>query len=1045
MATASIAQSVAQLHVHSHFSLLAATAPVTALAARAAADGLVRLPLTDTNALYGMVAFARACRAHDVLPIAGMTLVVAADEGLPQPDLVVLLALDAAGYRSLCRLSSALQAHPQREQLVQRGLAWGDLAANRAGLLCLCGGRRSQIERSLRLGRPERAGALLARYAGLYDENCFLSLELHTPGDLAVGREVVALAQRFGVEAAAVQPVFCLEPGERANLRVLAAIERNCTVDDLAQAEWNGSDPLVDLHWLSPGALVQRFDAFPSTLAAAAALLEWCAPFEPDSPPVWPVPKLAAGETAEGALAERSRESALRRYGHDEVAGQRLIHELEAITQRGYAPFFLVVADIVAHARRQQIPVSTRGSVANSLVAYCLDITTVDPVANDLLFERFLNPARTGLPDIDLDFCSRRRDDVLDYVRRTYGEQHVALVATVSTLRLRSAVRETGKAFGLDEEAIGRLVRLLPDRWHPDPQRRVRSKPEEVLRQLQDLHEQEAVRFAYSLVGQPDHLGVHPGGVVITPGLLTDHVPVQWAAKGFLVTQYDHGDIEAIGLPKLDLLGIRALTVLADAAELVHRHAGVRLVPDELPLDDDETGELLARGDTVGVFQCESSGAQRTLRQLKARTVRDLAVANAFFKPGPATGGMAVHFVRRYRGEEEVDYLHPALEPILQGTRGVLLFQEQILRVAREVAGLSWEEADHLRRGMSRFRSDEMEAMRERFVAGCRRPPPDGPGFSHGQAQTLWEQVKAFAGYGFNQGHATAYAGVSYRSAYLKAHWPAAFLGARLADWGGFYHQAVYIAEARRLGIEVRPPHVNHGAAHFDLEFAGTGVQRTPVLWMGLGQVRDLRNSAIAALLAARGARPFADLADLLQRVPLQNKEAVHLIRCGALDGLGSSRAALLAELARYERGGLAQMGFAFLAEEAPAEAAAERLAWEEQLLGMPVSVHPLSAPVRNYQGLTVSAFLQQVQGGAATDGGAAMGKPPTVAVAGARLPGWTGGAGFFLSDERSYLVAAGPRGQRPPPAWQAVEVSGRWQVDEWGGAVLQFERMRVL
>ncbi len=666
MATA----AVAPLHVHSHFSLLAATPPVAALAERAAADGLERLPLTDTNALYGMVAFAHACRANDVLPIAGMTLAVAAEEGSPQPDWVVLLARDAAGYRSLCRLSSELQGHPQREQLLQQGLAWAHLAANRAGLVCLCGGRRSHIDHALRLGQPQRAGALLARYAGLFDENCLLSLELHTAADLAVGREVVALARRFGVEAAAVQPVYCLEPSERATLRVLAAIERNCTVDDLAQAEWNGSDAGVNLHWLAPDEMARRFEAFQPALAAANAVLDKCAPFEIDSKPVWPVVQLPPGQTADKELAERSRQRALARFGPDEVASHRLLHELQAITERGFAPFFLIVADIVAFAHDQKIPVSTRGSVANSLVAYCLDITTVDPLAHDLLFERFLNPARSGLPDIDLDFCSRRRDEVLDYVRRTYGEKQVSLVATVSTLRLRSAVRETGKAFGLSEQAIDRLVHLLPDTWHPDPRRRVRSEAQDVLRQLQDVREQEAVRFAYSLVGQPDHLSVHPGGVVITPGPLTDHVPVQWAPKGFLVTQYDHDDIEAIGLPKLDLLGIRALTVLADAAALVRRYEDTDLVLDELPLDDTVTGELLARGETVGVFQCESSGAQRTLRQLKAHTVRDLAVANAFFKPGPATGGMAVHFVRRYRGEEPVEYLHPALEPILQGTRG---------------------------------------------------------------------------------------------------------------------------------------------------------------------------------------------------------------------------------------------------------------------------------------------------------------------------------------------------------------------------------------
>jgi DNA-directed DNA polymerase III PolC len=1049
----------AHLHVHSHYSLLSATPSVTALAARAAAEGHARLPLTDTNALYGLVAFARACHTHNVLPIAGMALTVAAPDaaavaraGDSAPvDHVVLLARDAAGYRSLCRLSSAIQAQPQREQFAARGVAWSDLAANRAGLLCICGGRRSLVEHELGRGRAQAAGALLARYAGLFDEDCVLALELHTAADLALGRAVVALAARFGVEAAAVQPIYTLEAEERATLRVLAAIERNCTLDALDHSAWHGENPAVALHWPAPGEMAVRYAEFAGPLAASTALLQRCAPFAVDATPVWPVLPLPPGQTADAALVAASQEGAARRFGDDEVAEHRLIHELEAITRRGFAPFFLIVAGIVAYARQQGIPVSTRGSVANSLVAYCLDITTVDPLANDLLFERFLNPARSGLPDIDLDFCSRRRDEVLDYVRQTYGADHVALVATVSTLRLRSAVRETGKAFALDDEAIDRLVKLLPDSWHPDPRRRVRSEPDDVISQLSNAHEREAVRFAYRLVGQPDHLSVHPGGVVITPGPLTDHVPVQWAPKGFLVTQYDHDDIEAIGLPKLDLLGIRALTVLADAVALVARHAGVQLAPDDLPLDDGPTGDLLACGATVGVFQCESSGAQRTLRQLKARTVRDLAVANAFFKPGPASGGMAVHFVRRYRGEEAVEYLHPALEPILQGTRGVLLFQEQILRVAREVAGLTWEEADHLRRGMSRFRSDEMDAMRASFVTGCMREAPAGPGFARKEAETLWDQVKAFAGYGFNQGHATAYAGVSYRSAYLKAHWPAAFLCARLADWGGFYHQAVYIAEARRLGITVCPPHVNHGAVEFDLAYLpsllGEDAPRRPVLWMGLSQVRDLRRSSIAALLAARAARPFGDLADLLRRVPLQNKEAVNLIRCGALDGLGRSRAALLAELARIERGGLAQIGFAFLAEEGEDDTVSERLAWEEQLLGLPVSVHPLAALSPAPEGFTVSSFLARMQAvDAATGRHAALrGRGPLVTVAGVRLPGWTGGAGFFLADEHSYLVAEGPRGQRSPKPWQPVEVVGRRQIDEWGGEKLQFESLRVL
>ena len=495
----------------------------------------------------------------------------------------------------------------------------------------------------------------------------------------------------------------------------------------------------------------------------------------------------------------------------------RLPHELAAINSHGYAPLFLVVADIVRFAREHDIPVSTRGSVANSLVAYCAGITTVDPIEHGLLFERFLNPARANPPDIDLDFCSRRRDEVLRYVRDTYGPDRVALIGTVSTLRAQSAVRETGKVMGLADARIDHLVSLLPHNWHPDPRRRDKRTMDDVLAALADPAEQEVVRAAYGLVGQPDHLSVHPGGVVITPGPLTDVVPVQWAPKGFLITQFEHGDVEALGLPKMDLLGIRALTVLADAAELARRRHDPAFRLADIPLDDPATAALIERAETIGVFQCESDGAQRTLRKLKARTVADLAIANAFFKPGPAMGGMAAAFVRRYRGEEAVAYLHPALKPILGPTKGVLIFQEQILRLAREIAGLTWAQADQLRRGMSHFGADQMTAIREQFVQGCRRPPPEGPGFSLAQANTLWEQVMPFAGYGFNQGHATAYADVSFRSAYLKAHFPAEFLCARLADHGGFHHPAIYMAEAVRLGFAVRPPHVNFSGEAFSL------------------------------------------------------------------------------------------------------------------------------------------------------------------------------------------------------------------------------------
>ena len=1026
--------SFTHLHVHSNFTLLGGTASVETLAQRAAADGMASLALTDDHALYGAVAFRRACHAAGVQPIIGMAVRVAP---LDTPDLadgggaglLTLLSAGPDGYRSLCRLSSLVQSRPDRLEAAAAGLRWDALKADSAGLICLSGGRQGWVERRLRAG--DRAGAL--RYAGrladIFDQSAYLALEIHRRADAAIAQDIQELGERLGLASVAVQPVYCLSPQDRPQLRLLAALRENQRLAELpADALPDLGDAGIALHWLSPQQMAERFADFPQALAAIDQVVQQCGPALPDGRPIWPALKLPAGQTPEAALAALAGQGLLTRYGSQPApaVAQRLRRELDAIAGHGFSPLFLVVADIVRYAREHDIPVSTRGSVANSLVAYCAGITTVDPIEHDLLFERFLNPARANPPDIDLDFCSRRRDRVLDYVRRRYGEEHVALVATVSTLRPKSAVRETAKAHGLSDAETERLVKLLPSGWRPDPRRRAKKALEDVIMEMADARLRQVLLDAAGIVGQPDHLSVHPGGLVITPGPLTDVVPVQWTVKGFLITQYDHNDVEAIGLPKLDLLGIRALTVLADAAELARRRdPTLRL--DAIPLDDPITGDLLARAETIGVFQCESTGAQRTLRQLKARTVQDLATANAFFKPGPALGGMARLFVLRYRGEAPVAYLHPSLEPILGRTKGVLIFQEQILRLAVEIAGLSWQQADFLRRGMSHFRRQEMESMGAAFIAGCMRPAPDGPAFSAHQAQTLWEQVEPFAGYGFNQGHATAYAGVSYRSAYLKAHFPAEFFAARLAGWGGFHHPAIYIAEARRLGIAVRPPHVNHSGRKFTLQSSRA------TLWMGLGQVRDLRQAAVRAIMAARRERRFSSLRDLLSRVALQEKEAQHLVQCGALDGLGASRAALLTELKEVRRAGsVQQMAFQFPLEPVAPEGPAQRLAWEQRVLGWPVSVTPLEA----LDGPSPASV-------ALSDLPSQPGRPAVVA--GYRLPGWTGGKGFYLSDGGSFVVAIEREGSSKPSPWQPILARGRWQRDHWGAEWLQVEEISPL
>lgn len=1027
--------SFTHLHVHSHYTLLGGTASVTELVQCAASDGLSHLSLTDTNALYGAVAFAKACRQAGVQPIVGMTVTVAFPDGEAErlkdsqvAGRLVLLATDPAGYRSLCHLSSLVQGHPDREARAAHGLSLDDLRAHCDGLICLSGGRQGWVERALRGGVHQVAQCFAAGLASIYGpENTYLSLEIHGSEDEVVARQIVDLGKSLGLSAVAVQPIYCLSPDDVPYLRLLRAIDLNCSLDAVPKAALpDGGDPGLTLHWLTPDEMAARFAALPDALACTGEIAARCEPALPRGSPIWPDIELPEGQTADEALAKLARTGLTERYGPEpsQVVSERLARELGAIARYGYAPLFIVMADVVRFARGVDIPVSTRGSVANSLVAYCTGITTVDPIAHDLLFERFLSPARADIPDIDLDFCSRRRDEVLAYVRRTYGEEHVSLVGTVSTMQLRSAVRETAKVYGLDEAQIKHLTARLPHSTR-DPRRRERRTTEDILVELDDPQQREIVRKASRVVGMPHHLSVHPGGVVITPGPLTDIVPVQWATKGFLITQFDFRDVEALGLPKLDLLGVSALTVLADAATLIQKHHNPTFRLDGIPLDDATTGDLLQRAETVGVFQCESQGARATLHKLKARSIHDLAVANAFFKPGPATGGMARAFVRRYRGEESVVYLHRALEPILGSTKGVLIFQEQILRVAREIAGLSWEQAGYLRRGMSKMNPDEMTRMEAQFIEGCQRSPPDGPGLTQEQTQRLWEQVAAFSGYGFNQGHATAYATVSYRMAYLKARWPAAFFCARLMNWGGFHHPAMYMAEAIRLGIAIRPPHVNVSERKFTLTWEG----EQPVLWMGLGQVRDLRRSAVHAVVEQRRQRPFEGVRDLQQRVALQRKEVTHLIQCGALDGLDGSRAGLLSQAEEIERAGSA-LQMTLFDQEAFAgtpESLAQRLDWEKQLLGYPVSI--LAEPLK----LVADRLPECAPLHSLPETG---GRP--VMVAGVRLPGWTGGEGFYLWDGETWIVAKARELQRSPRSWMPVLLRGRWIGDEWGTSWLR-------
>ena len=906
------------LHLHSYWSLLDGVASVPEIVSFAQSANLPAIALTDSNALYGAMDFVAECRNVGIAPILGAEL------SWVGGHTIILLAQSMPGYGNLCRLITRLQSAPDREAALARGLDLNELASYTDGLVMLSGGWRGPIDALVRQDDLAEAEALAHEFSNLFGrDHFFIELQIIDTADVAVARALQTLADRLHVRTVATHDIHYLSPEDASRYRVLTAMRHNVRLADLP--------PLPDFSCPSERKMWARFAEFPAAIDATQLLADQCRFAFPLGQWRFPSLDLASGRTPTEEMRMLAMAGAVRNYGALTPAIQACLEkEINVIDRLGYAPYFLVVTDIVRFAREHGVPISPRGSASSSVVAYCLGIHDIDPIAHNLYFERFLSLERHDPPDIDLDLCSHRRDEVIQYVYQKYGADRVAMVCTYATLRARYALREVGKAYGLPEKRIGELADQLPSFWHPGMRTQLSEAQAELIEQTHDPLEREVLEMSRALDGTPHHLSIHPGGIVIAPGAITDLVPLQHATKGLLVTQFDLSGIEKSGLIKIDLLGISALTVIADSIELIrHREPGFSI--DQIPLSDDETAQILSTAHSIGCFQTESPGMRMTLRELTARNTNDLLVALALYRPGPLQGGLKDAFVRRHLGQESAEYLHPALEPILRETYGVILYQEQVLRIAHEVAGFTLGEADTLRRAMSKKLSREMEQLHHQFIEGAKKTS----GIDTAIAQKIWDLMAVFAGYGFPKAHAAGYAVVAYRMAYLKTHYPAEFMTARLAVWGGFYRPSVYLSEARRLGLIINPPHINHSNEVFTLELPKT-------LWMGLGQVRELTRATTRTILAQR---PFASLDDFLIRAQPQYIEAVHLVKAGALNRLGNPKA-MLAQLERGRWHGrhTGQLGLLNTSTEtALAEPTIyERAAWERESLGQLVSVHPL-------------------------------------------------------------------------------------------------------
>ncbi len=861
------------LTTHSAYSLQEGLAEPAELVQAALADGLPAIGLTDHRLLTGTVEFVLACQKTGIQPVLGLEIDL---ESGP----LSLLAMSLSGWSSLCNLSSllAIRSDPTLACTL-------DILASQS---------RDLI--SITTGLDDPTGQRVRVLRDIFPNRLYLGLQNPTQA-----LPLSHLGRRLSLPLVVTQPVYYLTPGEANLQRTLSAIRLNVQLEQLP----SGAAAPEEAYFINSREIERQFKGSRAALAASQEIAERCKFDLPLGRSQMPTVPLPPGLTATEYLRQKAESGARRLYGSIRSDVQvQLDHELDVIARMGFEPIFLIVEELLEFARRTNIPFSSRGSAASSLVAHCLGITSPDPLRLDLYFERFLNPARTTPPDIDTDLCSRRRDLVIRHVFETYGKERVAMVGTINRFRPRSALGDVAKVHGMAPTQVRELVQQLPYGFFARMEEQTGEEnglPVSSFAELRHRYTspsyQQIFNEAEALLKLPRHLSVHAGGLIVAPRQLTDLVPVMKSGtKGVTITQFDLEAVEALGLVKIDLLGIRGLTVLGDVAEFIQesqpdQYKGSLAVLESIPSDDPDTSQRLENGSTIGCFQIESPGMRSTLREIKARSEDDLMAALALYRPGPLSGGLKDVFVRQFKGEEPVEHIHPALAPLLDETFGVILYQEQVLRIAHELAGFSLAEADLLRRAMSHFDPGRlMQDLQRKFVtqAQARSNIPVE------SAERVWEMMAAFAGYGFPKAHAASYAKVAWRSAWCKTHFPAEFMAAVLANWGGYYSQSVYLGEARRMGLAVRPPHVNFSSRDFVVANPEPGRK---VLFMGLDQVRNLTGRTIRRIL---NGQPFTSLEDFLTRVDPPIQEAGDLARVGAFEGWGT----IPTLLRRLQRGG---------------------------------------------------------------------------------------------------------------------------------------------
>jgi DNA polymerase-3 subunit alpha len=956
------------LHVHSEFSLLDGLGRITDLVDSAAAHGFDSLAITDHGALYGAVAFYQAAKAKGIKPIIGVETYVARrsmteKEGKAdaQPFHLILLAKDETGYRNLCRLVT--DAHVDGYYYKPR-IDREHLARYSEGLVGLSACLGGEIPRALEIEDWDSARRIAKEYEDILGKgNFFLELQDHGMAEQRVLTEkLLRLAPETGLPLVVTNDLHYVHETQADAQDVLLCIGTGNNLDTPARMKFEGRD-----FWLKPASAMAAL--FPEQREAIlntrriAEMTDLELPLGQLRIPHFPVPE---GETVETWLRKECETGLRERYGTvTPELKARLDYELGVIISMGYAGYFLIVADFVRFAREQRIQTTCRGSAPGSIVTYTLGITPVDPIAYGLPFERFLNPDRVTMPDIDVDFEDERRDEVINYVSRKYGSDHVAQIITFGTMLARAAIRDVGRVLGHSYGEVDRIAKAVPNQLGIKLDEALQISPDLKGQVDADPGVKRIIDFARQLEGVARNASTHAAGVVISREPLTELMPLQKATNSdALMTQYEMHGIEALGLLKFDFLGLSNLTILRHAVDLVKQERGEVIDLDRIPLDDAKTFELLASGETTGIFQLESAGMRRYIRELKPTSVYDLAAMVALFRPGPMDNIPA--YIRRKHGHEPVTYLHPLLEPYLEKTYGIFVYQEDIMAAAIALGGFTGPEADTLGYAIRKKKSSVLRAQKEKFVTQAAER-----GVRPGVIDAVFKAFEPFERCGFNKAHATCYGLIAYQTAYLKANYTVEYMTAVLTAFRANEEKvAAAIAECRRMGIEVLPPNVHRSGVEFTVE--------GPAIRFGLLAVKNVGQGAIESIVAARDeGGPFKSLTDLCSRVDLRlvNRKVLEaLAKVGALNDLGhpaqillglddaiaagqaASRDRITGQTSLFD---LAMDDLTVLerplpqATEVPVR---ERLRWEKELLGLYLSEHPMGE-VAEQVGAFVTAY----------------------------------------------------------------------------------------